>query len=130
MSAFPGRVAEERHQADAGVQGVGGELDAAALELGPGGHDVLDVEGDRVRVHGERHPHRLRADDAQGEAAGLEFGAVAAAVASCLRQAEHLAVEMHGCREVGRGDRNEVDAGDGGRSCGHDSLLDRDWRRA
>src|SRR6185503_11810172 len=113
----PGGIAEERHVADAGVHGVGGELDAPALELGARGLDVLDVEGDRVRVERERHPHVLGADYAQGQPARLELGAVAAAVAGRQGQAEHLTVEVHGGVEVGGGDGDEVDACDGGRGC-------------
>src|SRR5262249_62265989 len=38
------RVGEEGHVADAGVEGVAGELDALGLELGAGRGDVIDVE--------------------------------------------------------------------------------------
>ena len=47
-------VGEERHVADAGVQGVAGELDAAGLQGGAGLRDVVDVEGERVLRFGAK----------------------------------------------------------------------------
>ena len=50
MSSLPSGSREERHVADARVEGLARELDALRLELAPRLLDVGDAQRDRARV--------------------------------------------------------------------------------
>jgi hypothetical protein len=81
--------------------------------------DIVDVQGDRVRVAVELLAEGLGLQDLQREGAGLELAAGHLPVLLGLLEAEHLAVEALCCVEVGDGDVGEVDAGDADWSTGH-----------
>ena len=66
------RILEEGHVADAGVKGVR-ERNAARLERGARGLDVLDVQRDRRPVGVKLAADRLGVDQLPREAAGLEL---------------------------------------------------------
>ena len=72
---MPSGSREVGHVADAAVDRVGEERDAARLELGAGGLDVLDLQRERDAVGLERDAQALRRDQGDGDGAGLELGA-------------------------------------------------------
>src|SRR5436190_1337740 len=67
------RVAEDRHVADARVDGVAVEGDAGRLELRAGGVDVLDLQGDRPVVGREGLAEGVHLHDRQRQRARLEL---------------------------------------------------------
>src|SRR5918995_3922669 len=87
------RVREERLQADARVERLALELDAARAQLLLGALEVVHVERDRMVVGLGFKPERIRLHDGDREAAGLELDARHPAPALQLRQAERLTVE-------------------------------------
>src|SRR5688572_8303101 len=102
-------VAEERHVADTGVEGVAAELDAFRLELLARRLDVLDMESKvPVVLWLERHSELLRLPDAEARVAGPEL------VQRLLVpfQAEHVAVEPSRTIGVLRRDADEVELHD------------------
>src|SRR5688500_17308895 len=69
-------IAEQRHVAHAGVEGVAQKLDALALELSASLLDVVDVEGGmRVALRHELHAHPLRLPDSEAGVADPELEA-------------------------------------------------------
>src|SRR5262245_23102066 len=110
--------------ADAGVQGVAGELDAAGLEGRAGGGDILDMQGDRVAVRREVEAELLRDDDGERDRVRLELREVAVRVVDRALQAEGVAIERDGAVEVLGGDRDEVDPGDDLGGGSHTITLD------
>ena len=100
-------ILEERHVADARVEGLAEELDALRLELGARGGDVLDVQRDvRVLLRRELDPERGRLVDAEARLADPEL-----AVGGLVRpQAERVDVERPRSLPVGGRHGNEVEA--------------------
>src|SRR5204862_2253269 len=103
-------VLEEGLVADAGVDHVASELDAARLELGLGALEVVDVELDRVAVRAEVDAECVRLHDRDREIAGLELSGGHVAPPLAERKAERLAVELRGAVVVLRRPVVEVDA--------------------
>src|SRR6266436_6674188 len=102
-------VFDDDLMADAAVDGVADELDALRFELGTGGGDVVDVQGDGSSARRELSADLCGVDDLDGQAAGLELTAEIVSVARRARQAEDAAIERFGFLEAG--DRQEDEVG-------------------
>ena len=103
-------VGEEGLKADSRVDHVALELDAARLELGLGGLEVVDVELDRVAVGLELDPEGVRLHHGDREVAGLELTGRHVSPPLAERKTERLAVELRGALVVLRRHGDEVDA--------------------
>jgi hypothetical protein len=113
------RVGEERHVADARIEGRALEADAALLERRARCGDVVDMQSDHSAADVVGESHRRRVHHAQCEVGGLELGEVAIWAVHRARQTERRAVELDRRREVVRRYRHEVDAADDWRGCAH-----------
>ena len=110
-------ILEERHVADARVEGLAEELDALRLELGARRGDVVDVQRDvRVLLRRELHPERGRLVDPEARLADPEL-ALAGGVGP---QPERVDVEGPRSRPVGGRHGDEVEAR-------HRASQPRDW---
>src|SRR5262245_4156959 len=118
-------VVEEGLEADAGVERLALELDAARLELGAGGLEVVDAELDRVGVGMKLEPESVRLHDRDGEVAGFELDRRHVPPALSLRQPQDLAVEVDSRVDVLGRHGDEVGSGDEGCRSGH--LLPPWW---
>src|SRR5207247_931733 len=115
----PVLVLEERLVADAAVHRLAAELDALRLELGAGGFDVVDVQGDRARAGLELAPDLRDVDELDREAAGLELAAEVVVVALRARETERPPVELLRLLEAPDRQEDEVGARDEGSWLAH-----------
>src|SRR4051794_12738515 len=112
-------VLEDRLLADAAVDHLADELDAARLELGLGGVEIVDVELERQAVRGEVDPERVNLHQRDRDGPGLELAGGHLAPLLPERQPEGLAIELPGGLPVLGRERDEVDAVQQLCLCGH-----------
>src|SRR6476469_4008493 len=93
-------VFEDGLVADAAVDRVADELDALRFELGAGGGDIVDVQGDRSSARCELSADLCGVDELDGQAAGLELTAEIVSITRRALQAEDAGVERFGLLEA------------------------------
>lgn len=112
------RVVEEALMADAGIEGVAFELDAARFQLRLGGLEIVDVELDREIVGAELDVESVHLHQGDRQVPGLELARGHAPPALRELEAQRLAVEPGGPLVVLRRHGDEVGAAyDLGLSC-------------
>jgi hypothetical protein len=106
------RIGEERLVADARVEGVAFELDAARFQLRLGRLEVIDVELDRVVVGAELDPESVRLHHRDRQVPRLELAGGHAPPPLRELETQRLAVEPRRPLVVLRGDGDEISAAD------------------